>query len=350
MKLSKLVEYLPDCDLDLSNSLDHDPEITGVAAIDQARTGELIFLNSDKYLPLLQTTAASAVILDPKTPCHLPCLRTKNPRLLFAQAIAIFHQAVKLPLGVHPSAILGQNVKLGADVAIAAGVVIDDGVEIGDRVSIFANTTIYTGVKIGAGTVIHAGCVIREFTEIGADCLIHANTVIGADGFGFELEPTGTWFKIPQSGYVKIGDRVEIGALSAVDRPAVGFTDIGTGTKIDNLVQIGHGCKIGAHCVIVSQVGLAGGVTLGHHVTLAGQVGVADHAQIGEKAIVGAKAGIISHVEAGTRVMGFPPLPEREWKRTMVAQHQLPDMIKTLHKLEKRILELEAKLSTKSSG
>jgi UDP-3-O-[3-hydroxymyristoyl] glucosamine N-acyltransferase len=344
MKLSELVEHLPDCYLDQSNA--NDPEITGVAAIAQAKTGELSFINSEQYLPLLKTSQASAIILDTQTPCDLPCIRTKHPRILFAKAIALFYQSVQLPLGVHPQAVLGNNVKIGQDVAIAAGVVIDHGVEIGDRVAIFANTTIYPQVKIGAGTVIHAGCVIREHTEIGENCLIHANTVIGADGFGFELEPSGSWYKIPQSGFVKIGDWVEIGALCAIDRPAVGLTSIGSGTKIDNLVQIGHGCQIGDHCIIVAQVGMAGAVNLGHHVTLAGQVGIGDRLKIGDRAIVGGKSGVIADIEAGARVVGYPTVPERAWKRNMVAQQQLPDMIKTLRQLEKRILELEAKLST----
>ncbi len=341
MKLSELTTYLSDATFDFNNI---DPEITGLAPLDSAQSGDISFLSSDKYLLQLSTTQATAVILDFKTPCNLPCIRAKNPRLAFAKVLNLFYEPVKLPLGVHPTAILGKGVVIGKNVAIAPFVVVGDGVTIGDDVSIFAHTVIYPQVKIGDRTVIHSNCSIREYTEIGQDCLINANSVVGNDGFGFELE-AGSWYKIPQTGYVKLGDRVEIGSLTAIDRPAMGFTDIGTGTKIDNLVQIGHGVKTGDNCIIVAQVGLAGGAVLGDYVTLAGQVGVCDRAVIGNQAIVGAKSAVISHVEAGAKVMGYPTVPEREWKRTIVAQHQLPDMIKTIQKLEKRIVELESKVS-----
>ena len=345
MKLSQLASCLPDCDLDASGS---DPEITGISSIDRAKAGDLTFLGSAKYLHLLEHTQASAVILDRTTPCQLPCLRTSNPRLLFARSIDLFYQPITLPPEIHPTAVLGQDVQLGAGVAIAPNVVVGDRAVIGDGVQIFANATIYPDVKIGDRSVIHANCAIREFSQIGADCIINPGSVIGSDGFGYEIQPDGNWYKIPQSGHVEIGDRVEIGCLSAVDRPSVGITEIGYGTKIDNLVQIGHGCQIAPHCMIVAQVGLAGGAKLGHHVVLAGQVGVADRADIGDRAIVGAKAGVTSYVEAGTRVMGFPPVPEREWKRMIVAQKHLPEMKRTIDKLEKRLADLEARLNGES--
>jgi UDP-3-O-[3-hydroxymyristoyl] glucosamine N-acyltransferase len=342
MKLSELATFLSDANFDASVS--DDPEIKGVAPLDSAQSGDITFLNSDKYLSQLATTQASAVILDLKTVCALPCIRTKNPRLAFAQVLNLFYQPIKLPVGIHSTAILGLGVVVGKNVAIAPYVVIGDGVVIGDDVSIFAHTVIYPQVKIGDRTVIHSNSVIREYTEIGQDCLIYSSSVIGGDGFGFELD-RGSWYKIPQTGYVKLGDRVEIGNLTAIDRPAMGFTDIGAGTKIDNLVQIGHGVKTGNHCMIVSQVGLAGGAVLGDYVVLAGQVGVGDRAVIENGAIVGAKSGVISHVEAGTKVMGYPSVPERDWKRNTIAQSKLPDLIKTIHKLEKRVAELESKLN-----
>ncbi|WP_019500758.1 UDP-3-O-(3-hydroxymyristoyl)glucosamine N-acyltransferase [Pseudanabaena sp. PCC 6802] len=340
MKLSELASRLSGCQLDAG---DRDPEITGVAALDRAQPGELTFLSSTKYLPLLQSTQASAAILDLQTPCDLPCLRTSNPRLVFAHAIALFYQPPQVPIGIHPTAIIGQDVQLGKDVAIAAGVVIGDRVHLGGRATIFPNTTIYNDVKLGDNTTIHANCVIREHSQIGSSCIIHPNTVIGGDGFGYEIQDNGTWFKIPQSGCVVVADNVEIGCLSAIDRPSVGTTEIATGTKIDNLVQIGHGSKVGPHCILVSQVGLAGGVNLGHHVVLAGQVGIADHADIGDGAVLGAKSGVVSYVEPGTRMMGYPVVPEKDWKRIVVAERQLPEMLHKLRKLEKRIAELEGK-------
>ncbi|CAN1212819.1 UDP-3-O-acylglucosamine N-acyltransferase [Tumidithrix helvetica PCC 7403] len=341
MKLSQLAVGLSNCQLDLQGE---DPEITGVAPIDRAKTGEIAFLGSSKYLAALDRTQASAVILDLKTPCNLPCLRTNNPRLLFAKVLERFHQPLKLSIGIHPSAIVGEGVQLGKDVAIAAGVVIGDRVTLGDRVSIFANTTIYDDVAIGLGTVIHSNCTICDRTQIGANCLIHPGTVIGGDGFGSELQADGSWYKIPQTGHVILEDKVEVGCLTAIDRPALGTTRIGTGTKIDNLVQIGHGVNIAPHCILVAQVGVAGGSTLGHHVVLAGQVGVADHVAIGDGAVVGAKSGIISRVEAGAKVMGYPVVPERDWKRMVISERQLPEMLSTIRKLEKRIAELERKL------
>ncbi|MEE3717456.1 UDP-3-O-(3-hydroxymyristoyl)glucosamine N-acyltransferase [Tumidithrix elongata RA019] len=341
MKLSQLAVGLSNCQLDLQGD---DPEITGVAAIDRAQAGEITFLGSSKYLAEIERTQASAVILDLNTPCKLPCLRTNNPRLLFAKVLERFHQPLKLSVGIHPTAVLGEGVQLGKNIAIAAGVVIGDRVTIGDGVSIFPNTVIYDDVAIGADTTIHSNCTIVDRTQIGANCLIHPGTAIGGDGFGFELQADGSWYKIPQTGYVILGDKVEIGCLTAIDRPAVGTTRIGTGTKIDNLVQIGHGANIAPHCILVSQVGLAGGVTLGHHAVLAGQVGVGDRAAIGEGALVGAKSGVISHVDAGAKVLGFPAIPERERKRIMVAELQLPEMLHTIRKLEKRIAELERKI------
>ncbi|NJM28164.1 MAG: UDP-3-O-(3-hydroxymyristoyl)glucosamine N-acyltransferase [Pseudanabaena sp. RU_4_16] len=338
MKLSQLATRLNDCQLDTHGI---DPEIMGVASIDRAQAGELTFLSSTKYLSLLQSTQASAAIVDLQTPCHLPCLRTSNPRLAFAKAISLFYQPPQIPVGIHPTAIIGQDVQIGKDVAIAPGVVIGDRVCLGDRVAIYPNTTIYTEVKVGSDTTIHANCAIREGSQIGTNCIIHASTVIGGDGFGYEIQADSTWYKIPQSGYVAIADNVEIGCLSAIDRPSVGTTEIAVGTKIDNLVQIGHGSKIGPHCILVSQVGLAGGVNLGHHVVLAGQVGIADHADIGDGAVLGAKSGVVSYVEPGTRMMGYPVVPEKDWKRIVVAERQLPEMLHRLRKLEKRIAELE---------
>jgi UDP-3-O-[3-hydroxymyristoyl] glucosamine N-acyltransferase len=345
MKLSQLATHLSDCQLDTlnCNPAIADPEIIGVASLDRAQAGELTFLSSTKYLSQLQSTQASAAILDLQTPCNLPCLRTSNPRLVFAKAIALFYQPPQIPIGIHPSATIGQDVQIGKDVAIAPGVVIGDRVYLGDRVAIYPNTTLYAGAKVGNDTTIHANCVIREGSQIGANCIIHASTVIGGDGFGYEIQDDGTWYKIPQSGSVIIADNVEIGCLSAIDRPAVGTTEIATGTKIDNLVQIGHGSKIGPHCILVSQVGLAGGVKLGHHVVLAGQVGIADHAEIGDGAVLGAKSGVVSYVEPGTRMMGYPVVPEKDWKRIVVAERQLPEMLHRLRKLEKRIAELEGK-------
>ena len=341
-KLSELVATLPDCQFESDG---HDPVISGVAAIDKAQTGEITFVSSSKFASKLKDTQASAVILDLKTPSLLPCIRTANPRILFAKVLEKFYQPPTPPVGIHSTAILGEGVQLGANVAIAPYVVISDRVKIGDNVTLYPHVTIYNDVEIGANTTIHASCVLSDRTQIGANCLLHPNTVLGGDGFGFELAPDGTWYKIPQIGYVIIEDNVEIGCSCAVDRPAVGVTIIHKGTKLDNFVQVGHGVEIGAHSVLAAQAGLAGGANIGHHVVMAGQVGVANHIDIGDGAIIGAKSGVASHVAAGVTVMGYPVVPEKDWKRIVIAERQLPELLYTVRKLEKRIEELEAKLA-----
>jgi UDP-3-O-[3-hydroxymyristoyl] glucosamine N-acyltransferase len=341
-KLSELVATLSDCQFESDGD---DPVISGVAAIDKAQTGEITFVSSSKFASKLKDTQASAVILDLKTPSPLPCIRTANPRILFAKVLEKFYQPPTPPVGIHPTAILGEGVQLGANVTIAPYVVISDRVKIGDNVTLYPHVTIYNDVEIGANTTIHASCVLSDRTQIGANCLLHPNTVLGGDGFGFELAPDGTWYKIPQIGYVIIEDNVEIGCSCAVDRPAVGVTIIRKGTKLDNFVQVGHGVEIGAHSVLAAQAGLAGGANIGHHVVMAGQVGVANHIDIGDGAIIGAKSGVASHVAAGVTVMGYPVVPEKDWKRIVIAERQLPELLYTVRKLEKRIEELEAKLA-----
>ncbi|WP_223805533.1 UDP-3-O-(3-hydroxymyristoyl)glucosamine N-acyltransferase [Pseudanabaena sp. UWO310] len=339
---SELATVLPDCRFESDGD---DPIITGVAAIDKAQAGEITFVSSSKFVSKLKDTQASAVILDQKTPSTLPCIRTTNPRILFAKVLEKFYQPPIAPLGIHPTAILGEGVQLGENAAIGAYAVIGDRTKIADNVTIFPHVTIYNDVEIGIGTTIHANCVIRDRTQVGANCIFHPNAVLGADGFGFELSPDATWYKIPQTGYVIIEDNVELGCSCAVDRPSVGVTIIHKGAKLDNFVQIAHGVRVGAHSVLAAQVGLAGGVTLGHHVVMAGQVGANDRVHVGDGAIIGGKAGITSDVPAGASMIGFPTVPEKSWKRVVIAERQLPDLLHTVRKLEKRIAELESKLA-----
>ncbi len=341
--VTEFVKVLPDCQFD---SQGIDPIITGVAAINKAKSGEITFVSSAKFVNALKDTEASAVILDLKTPSHLPCIRTAHPRILFAKVLEKFYQPPNPPIDIHATAVLGENVQLGTNVAIAPYVVIGDRVKIGDRVTIYPHVTIYNDVEIGANTTIHANSVIGDRTQVGANCILHPSSILGGDGFGFELAPDGTWYKVPQTGYVIIEDNVELGCSCAVDRPAVGVTVIRKGAKLDNFVQIGHGVEVGAHSVLASQVGLAGGVSLGHHVVLAGQVGAANHIHIGDGAVIGAKSGIPSDVPAGVTLMGYPVVPEKDWKRIVIAERQLPDLLRTVRKLEQRISDLEAQLSS----
>jgi UDP-3-O-[3-hydroxymyristoyl] glucosamine N-acyltransferase len=347
VKLSEIAARFPDCELDDGGL---DPEVTGLAPIWSAQPGQLTYLSSPKYREALQKTRASAVILDRKTNCDLPSLRAERPRLLLARVLTAFHRPERLPVGVHPSAILAGTVELGREVAVGPGVVVGERVRLGDGAQLHPNVVVYDDASIGPGTVVHANCVVAERTRIGADCTIYPGAVIGADGFGFELEPGGSWFRIPQTGSVVIEDRVEIGCLTTIDRPALGVTTVAAGTKVDNLVMVGHGCRIGPDCLIVAQVALAGGVTLGDHVVLGGQVGIAEHVSVGPGSLIGAKSGVVGDVEAGSRLLGAPAMPERLWKRMVAVQRDLPELLHQVRKLEQRVIDLEKKLDGEGGG
>ncbi|HEY9845556.1 MAG TPA: UDP-3-O-(3-hydroxymyristoyl)glucosamine N-acyltransferase, partial [Candidatus Caenarcaniphilales bacterium] len=291
-----------------------DPEIVGVAPLDEAIPGTLSFVEISRAAAIIQTQA-SALILPiaeslqaQATAQRIAWIATPQPRLLFAQAIALFYQPFQPTAAIHPTAVIDPSVQLGNSVSIGAYVTIQAGVKLGDQVCIHPQVVIYPQAQIGDRTVLHAGCVIHERTSIGAQCVIHSGAVIGAEGFGFVPTREG-WFKMQQSGYTVLEDNVEIGCNSNIDRPAMGTTRIGWGTKVDNLVQIGHGCQIGRNCVIAAHGGLAGGVKLGNHVVLAGQVGISNQVKLGDQVTVSAKAGVISDVEAGTTVSGYPAIP-----------------------------------------
>lgn len=323
----------------------HDPDISGVMAVDQATSGTLSYIEGGRFAAFVATTRASALILPQNealqakaTERGIAWLSTAEPRLAFARAIALFYTPYRPAPGVHPTAVLDPSVRYGADVSIGAHVVIQAGVSIGGGVVIHPNVVIYPGARIGDGTVLHANCVIHERTQIGAGCVIHSGAAIGSEGFGFVPTPQG-WEKMEQSGYTVLEDGVEIGCNSTVDRPAVGETRIKRGTKLDNLVQIGHGCQVGEGTVMAAQVGLAGGVTIGNGVILAGQVGIANQAKVGDRAIATAKTGIHNDIAPGEIVTGTPALPHRVFLKASAVYRRLPDMHKTLQKLQRQFLD-----------
>jgi len=312
-----------------------DPEITQVAAIATAVPGSLSYVEGARFTPEMETTQASAVILPQEQTLQdraidqgLAWMAAPDPRLVFAQAIALFYQPFRPPRGIHPTAVIDPTAVLGAGVSVGPHGVIHGGVTVGEDVCIHANVVIYPGAQIGDRTVLHASCVIHERSRIGADCVIHCGAVVGSEGFGFVPTPTG-WYKMEQSGCTVLEDGVEVGCNSSIDRPAVGETRVAQGTKIDNLVQIGHGCQVGQHSAICAQVGLAGGVTVGNQVLLAGQVGVANQARIGDGAMVAAKAGVFSHsvVAPKAQVGGYPAMPYRRWLRMLALCRQLPTLV-----------------------
>jgi UDP-3-O-[3-hydroxymyristoyl] glucosamine N-acyltransferase len=339
MKFSALIEKLGGS----AHSVGTDPEITGVAAVDEAQTGALSYIEGAKFAAQVKTTAATALILPEDSALQaqatgqgIAWISTSNPRLLFAQAIACFYQPYRPAPHIHPSAVIDPTATVGAEVAIGAHVVIAAGAKIGNQVCIHPNVVVYPGSEIGDRTVLHANCVIHEHVHIAADCVIHSGAVIGSEGFGFVPTPTG-WYKMEQSGDVVLEEGVEVGCNSTIDRPAVGETRIGRYTKIDNLVQVAHGCQIGEACALASQVGLAGGVKVGNRVILAGQVGVANAATIGDGAIASAKTGIHGNVEPGQLVSGYPYVDHKTYLKASAIYSRLPEMYQTVKRLQKHL-------------
>lgn len=344
MKFSDILERLQP--LVASHSLtlvpDLNPDVQGVSPIEAAVAGSLSYIEGDKFAPFVNETPVSALILPIDAALQaqaqqrgIAWFATAQPRLAFAQAIALFYKPYQPPAGIHPTAVIDPTVTLGQQVAIGAHVVIQAGSTIGDQVCIHPNVVVYPEVTIGDRAVLHANCVIHERSQIGADCMIHSGAVIGAEGFGFVPTQEG-WYKMEQSGAVVLEDGVEVGCNSTIDRPAVGQTRVGRNTKIDNLVQIGHGCTIGANGAIAAQTGLAGGTTLGDRVILAGQVGVANQAHIGDGVTAGAKAGIHGNVAAGQVVMGYPAVSYNLFLKASAIYHRLPEMYQTYRRLQRR--------------
>lgn len=344
MKFSDIVQKLGDSAN--QNSLpDNDMELTGIAAVDEATSGTISYIEGAKFASQIAKTSASALILPLNENLHnqakergIAWIGTSQPRLLFAQAIALFYQPYRPTPAIHPTAVIHPTAQIGKDVYIGAHAVIEADVNIGDFVCIHPNVVIYPQVQIGSRTTLHANCTISERAQIGADCVIHSGAVIGSEGFGFVPIPTG-WYKMQQSGLTVLEDGVEVGCNSTIDRPSVGETRIGKQTKIDNLVQIGHGCQVGANCAIAAQAGLAGGVSLGERVILAGQVGIANQAKMGNNSIAAARAGILSDVEPGATVSGTPAISHKLYIKAAAVYSRLPEMYQTLKRLQKHITQ-----------
>jgi UDP-3-O-[3-hydroxymyristoyl] glucosamine N-acyltransferase len=323
---------------------DEDIVITGVSGIKEARQGDITFLANPKYLPLLDTTLASAIITSRgiKT-ADKPIIRTENPSLAFAKMVSLVEpQDINHPKGIHPTAIIGKNVALGKNVAVGPYAVIEDNVSLGDNTIIYAGCYIGYNTEIGKDTLIYPNVSVRERVVIGQRVIIHSGTVIGSDGFGFAtLE--GRHQKIPQIGSVVVGDDVEIGANVTIDRARFDKTVIGKGTKIDNLVQIAHNVIIGENSIIVAQAGISGSTVIGKGVTLAGQAGLVGHITVGDGAIVAAQAGVTKSVPANTLVSGYPAKPHNIAKRVNACIQNLPKLYDTVALLKKKIEELEAR-------
>jgi UDP-3-O-[3-hydroxymyristoyl] glucosamine N-acyltransferase len=344
MKFSEIVNKLGNIvtDHSLSTNQNHDPDITGLAAIEEASTGSLSYVEGPKFSSWVGKTNASGLILPNDKTLQLQAqersivwLAAPEPRLLFAKAIALFYQPYRPSAEIHPTAVIDPTADIGSDVYIGPHVVIQPRVKVGNGAIIHPNVVIYPDATIGDRTTLHANCSIHERTQIGADCVIHSGAVIGAEGFGFVPTRTG-WVKMEQSGYTVLEDRVEVGCNTAIDRPAVGETRVGRDTKIDNLVQIGHGSKIGAGCALAGQSGMAGGVQIGNRVILAGQTGIANQVKIGDGAIASAQAGIHNDVAPGEIVSGTPAMPHKLYIKVCAIYSRLPEMYKFLKQLQRQ--------------
>jgi UDP-3-O-[3-hydroxymyristoyl] glucosamine N-acyltransferase len=317
-------------------------EIHGLAGIKEARPGELTFLSNPKYREFLKTTQASAAIVGrEETASTISLIRVKDPYLAYqrvVEALYVVHHPVAK--GLHPMAVVSGEAKIGR-ASIGPYVVIEPGAEVEDGAILYPFVYLGKMAKVGRSSILYPHVSVREDCEIGAGCILHCGVVIGSDGFGFATDQEGVHHKIPQVGKVVVGDDVEIGANTAVDRAALGVTVIKSGTKIDNLVQVGHNVVIGTGCLLAGQVGISGSTEIGDHAVIGGQAGLAGHLQIGDRALIGAQAGVTKSVPAGTAVSGYPARPHSEAKRREAAALRLPEALRKIAELERRLEALE---------
>jgi UDP-3-O-[3-hydroxymyristoyl] glucosamine N-acyltransferase len=308
-----------------------DTEITGVSGIEEAGPGHLTFVANSKYASAAKTAKAGAVIVAENFPLIAsPTLRSANPYLAFAKAIELFYQPPTYEPGIHPTAVIHPSAKIGGNAHIGPYAVVSKDVRLGKNAVLLAHVVVYAGARIGDNFFAHAHAVVREHCRLGDSVVLQNGVVIGSDGFGFAKDDSGRWNKIMQSGPAVVEDDVEVQANACIDRASVGETYIGRGAKIDNLVQVGHGSRVGENTLLCAQVGLAGSTDVGNDVILAGQVGVAGHCSIGDGAIATAQTGIPSDVAAGAIVSGYPAIDNKLWLRCSAVFSRLPEIAKVL--------------------
>ena len=310
--------------------------LTGFAMIDAAKPGDLTFAETEEFFAAAENSAATAIIADARfTSAKKILIRVPNARIAFAKALAIFFPEPKPSAGVHPSAVVAASAQIDPTAHVGPHCVIGERVKIGAQVVLQGGNSIGDDSVLGEETNLFPNVTIYPRTQIGRRVRIHAGAAIGADGFGYVLDG-GFHRKVPQIGNVVIGDDVEIGANTTVDRGALGSTVIGKGTKIDNLVQIAHNVQIGEHCIVIAQVGIAGSTRLGQYVILAGQAGVGGHLKIGNQATIGAQSGVMTDIPDGGKWLGAPAQPDKEFKRQVIALRHLPDLLRKVSSWEKK--------------
>jgi UDP-3-O-[3-hydroxymyristoyl] glucosamine N-acyltransferase len=321
-----------------------------VSGLDDAGEGHITWVENKKALQKAAGTGVGALILaeklfsEEKDSIKIPCIAIQNPRHAYARTLSLFYRRVMPPRGVAPTAVIGQNVTLHQDISVGDFAVVGDGSIIGKGATVFPHVYIGKNVEIGEDSIIFPFAVLHNRTKVGRRAIIHSGAIIGGDGFGF-VEAGGGREKIPQVGSVELGDDVELGANVTIDRATTGVTFVGSGTKIDNLVQIGHNCKLGKNCVMVSQSGIAGSTHFGDNVTFAAQAGTVPHICIGSNTVVAGRGGVTHDLPGNMVYSGFPAKPHRDALKIEAAVQRLPHLIKTLKELESRIGLLEEKLS-----
>lgn len=332
----------------LGCQLEGDPliEISRVVGLEEAEPGDLTFLSNPRYHRLVGKTRASAIIIAKETAVPgIAALRTDNPYLAFARSIDLFYTPPKPALGIHPSALIASTARLGRNPSIGPFCMIADDVEIGDEAVLHSHVAIYPGARIGHHFIAHSHVSVREHTRIGHRVVLQNGVVIGGDGFGFAKTAQNEYQKITQSGVVVLEDDVEVQSNSTIDRAAIGETRIRQGVKVDNLVQVGHGSRIGEHSLLCSQVGLAGSTEVGSHVILTGQVGVAGHCKVGDNVIATAQTGIPSDVESGKVVSGYPAIDNKLWLKSSAVFSKLPEINRLLNRMKQQLDDLTSKTS-----
>ena len=326
--------------------LEGDPDlvVSGVSGIEDADAEDLVYVRTASFARRLGDSPARAVV----APAGIDvgartALRSEDPGRDFYRAARVFVPEPAVAPGVHPSALVAEEARIDASAHVAAGCVIGSGVSVGPRSVLHAGVVLYDGVAVGADCVLHARCVVAAASQLGDRVVLQPGVVIGGDGFGYTGREGGGLEKIPHVGRVRIGDDVEIGANSTVDRGTLHDTHIGAGTKIDNLVQIGHNCVVGAGCILVGQAGIAGSTTLEDGVVVLAQAGIAGHRRVGARAFIGPQSGVHKDVKAGTRILGSPQREERAFHREVAALSRLPELLRRVRRLERGGAEEESR-------
>jgi len=341
MRVRELAEYLG-----ATYEGDGEKELTGMAALETAGAAELGFVGNRKAASQAASSAAGCLLVpaDWPSPSYRTVIRVAEPRTAFARAMSRFYPTAELEPGVHPTAVVGSQVEVGALVYIGPHAVVGDGSRIGVATSIGAGCAIGKRVSLGEGCALYPNVTVYDNVDIGRGVILHSGCVIGADGFGYVMEDD-RWHKFPQMGRVEIGDFVEIGANACVDRAALGVTSIGEGTKLDNMVHVGHNCRIGRHVVVAAQTGFSGGVVVEDYAVIGGQVGIGDKARIESRAVLGSGCGVLTSkiVRSGQTVWGTPARPLRQHLEHLANLARLPELRREMAECKRRLAELERK-------